>query len=75
MLQIILSLYLQSLMISAGVVIFLSLCWFVMRAIKKVDKTVQERQEVLYDLLMINVMTIPIVSFGIVGLLLILKVW
>ncbi len=73
MLQTILSLYLQSLLLAAVAVIFVSLIWFLARMIKRTDKTLQARQEVLYDLLIINVMTIPIISFGIVGILLMLK--
>ncbi|MGT2753517.1 DUF4059 family protein [Streptococcus ovis] len=75
MLQTILSLYLQGLVIATLLVIFLSACWFMMRVVKGLDKTVRERREALYDVLMMNVMTIPIVSFGIVGILLILKAW
>lgn len=73
MLQTILSLYLQSLLLAAVAVIFVSLIWFLARMIKRTDKTLQARQEVLYDLLIINVMTIPVISFGIVGILLMLK--
>lgn len=73
MMKIILSLYLQSLLITSGLVIVLSLVWFVSRAMKGKDKTVQERRQVLIDLLMINAMTIPILSFGVVGILIMLK--
>ncbi|MGT2950405.1 hypothetical protein BU202_04455 [Streptococcus cuniculi] len=74
MLQTILGLYVKSLLIAAVVVVFLSISWFLLRLVKKKDKTIQERQEVLFDLLIINVMTIPILSFGIVGILLMLRV-
>ncbi len=73
MMKIILSLYLQSLLITSGLVVGLSLVWLVRRAIKGKDKTVQERRQVLVDLLMINAMTIPILSFGVVGILIMLK--
>lgn len=75
MLQIILSLYLQALVIAAMLVVTISAIWFMLRVAKGVDKTIQERHAALYDILMINVMIIPIVSFGIVGILLILKAW
>ena len=75
MLQTILSLYLQGLLYSAIAMIVASLFWFLMRASKGVDKTQQERREFLYDLLIINVMTIPIFAFGIIGILLIVKAW
>ena len=75
MLQTILSLYLQGLLYSAIAMIVASLVWFLMRTSKGVDKTQQERREFLYDLLIINVMTIPIFAFGIIGILLIVKAW
>lgn len=74
MLQTILSLYLQGLLIAAVMVILLSVAWFLRRVIKRMDKTAAERQQVLYDLVMINIMTIPIVSFGVVGILVMLQV-
>ena len=75
MLQTILSLYLRGLLYSAIAMSLASLIWFVIRASKGVDRTQQERREFLYDLLIINVMTIPIIAFGIIGILLIVKVW
>ncbi|HEL2575276.1 DUF4059 family protein [Streptococcus sp. P25B114] len=73
MLQSILSNYLQGLLIATIIVVLLSLIWFLIRALKNRDKTYQERQEFLYDLLLINIMTIPILAFGIVAILLMLK--
>lgn len=73
MLQNILSFYLQGLLIASIFVIFSSLVWFVLRGTKGEDQSLQARQELLFDLLMINVMTIPIVAFGIVGILLMFK--
>ena len=73
MLQSILSNYLQGLLIATIIVVLLSLIWFLIRALKIRDKTYQERQEFLYDLLLINIMTIPILAFGIVAILLMLK--
>ncbi|HEL1584575.1 TPA: DUF4059 family protein [Streptococcus suis] len=73
MLQIILGLYLQSLLISTGIVVFVSLCALFLRLVREIDKTRQERQEFLFDLLTIIVMTIPILSFGVVGILLMLR--
>ncbi|CYU19495.1 DUF4059 family protein [Streptococcus suis] len=73
MLQNILSFYLQGLLIASLLIITSSLVWFIWRATKGMDKTLQERQDFLFDLLMINVMTIPIVAFGVVGILLMFK--
>ncbi|CQR25789.1 membrane protein [Streptococcus varani] len=75
MLQTILSLYLQSLLFSAIAIVMTSLIWFVFRASKGLDRTLDERKDFLYDLLIINVMTIPIFAFGIIGILLMVKAW
>ena len=75
MLQTILSLYLESLLFSAIAMVLFSLVWFVMRASKGVDQSQNEKREFLYDLLIINVMTIPIFAFGIIGLILIVRAW
>lgn len=74
MLQTILGLYMKSLLIATVLVVIASTGWFLFRLLKKKDKTHQDRQEVLFDLLIINVMTIPILSFGIVGILLMARV-
>ncbi|HEM3598800.1 TPA: DUF4059 family protein [Streptococcus suis] len=74
MLQNILSFYLQGLLIATIFVIVISFIWFLIRASKSVDKTLQERYDFLFDLLMINVMTIPIVAFGVVSIILMIKV-
>lgn len=73
MLQTILSFYFQSLLFSAIIVILMSLIWFTSRAGKGLDRTADERHQFLVDLLIINVMTIPILAFGIVGILIMLK--
>ncbi|MBO4107878.1 DUF4059 family protein [Streptococcus suis] len=69
----ILGLYLQSLVLTIVFMVVLSGFWFLGRMIRRADKTVQERQDALYDLMMINVMTIPILSFAVLGVLLMLK--
>ena len=66
-------LYLESLLITALLVgSFLGL-WIGLRAVRRVDKTVRDRQAHLYDMLLIEVMTIPILSFAMMGILLVLK--
>lgn len=66
-------LYLESLLITALLVgSFLGL-WIGLRAVRRVDKTVRDRQVHLYDMLLIAVMTIPILSFAMIGILLVLK--
>ncbi|HBJ54117.1 MAG TPA: DUF4059 domain-containing protein [Streptococcus sp.] len=65
--------YLESLLITALLVgSFLGL-WIGLRAVRRVDKTIKERQAHLYDMLLIAVMTIPILSFAMMGILLILR--
>ena len=66
-------LYLESLLITALLVgSFLGL-WIGLRAVRRVDKTVRDRQAPLYDMFLIAVMTIPILSFAMMGILLVLK--
>ncbi|MCP1639814.1 DUF4059 family protein [Streptococcus gallinaceus] len=74
MLQTILGFYLQSLLFSAIIVVVMSLIWFARRAGKGLDQTVNDRRQFLIDLLMINIMTIPILAFGIVGILIMFRV-
>ncbi|HEM4266335.1 TPA: DUF4059 family protein [Streptococcus suis] len=73
MLQNILSFYLQGLLVATVLDIVISLMYFVFRAGRKIDRTPQERQDFIFDLLMINVMTIPILAFGVMGILLMFK--
>lgn len=66
-------LYLESLLITTLLVgSFLGLC-IGLRALQRVDKTIKNRQAHLYDMLLIAVMTIPILSFAMMGILLVLK--
>ncbi len=73
MLHTLVSFYLQGLLLATIFVFIAGLAYMVSRAYKKVDKTARERQEVLYDILMICILTIPIFSFAFMALLLVLK--
>ncbi|WP_105128413.1 DUF4059 family protein [Streptococcus suis] len=73
MLQNILSFYLQGLVIAAIVVVLFNICWFLVHLYKKTDTSFQERQDFLFDLLLISVMSTPIIAFGVVAILLMLK--
>ncbi|MDG4516191.1 DUF4059 family protein [Streptococcus suis] len=73
MLQNILSFYLQGLVIAAIVVVLFNICWFLVHLSKKTDTSFQERQDFLFDLLLISVMTTPIIAFGVAAILLMLK--
>lgn len=65
MLQQIFSLYLQSLLLTSFIVGGLSGVWIIARMASRKDKTVKARQAHLFDVLMIDIMTIPILSFEI----------
>ncbi|AXJ12337.1 DUF4059 family protein [Streptococcus pluranimalium] len=73
MLHTLVSFYLQGLLLAAIVVFITGLAYMVNRAFKKVDKTAREKQEVLYDVLMICILTTPIFSFAFMALLLVIK--
>ncbi|MGT2934065.1 DUF4059 family protein [Streptococcus catagoni] len=67
------SLYLQGLLLSAITVLVASLVWIFCRAKRKKDKTVLERQAFLYEMIMISILLIPILSFAFMSILLVLK--
>lgn len=73
MLQTLISFYLQGLLLATVFVFVTGLIYMINRAYKNVDKTARERQEVLYDVLMISVLTVPIFSFAFMALLLVIK--
>jgi len=47
--------------------------WNFWRANRKYDKTAKERQAFLYDILMISIMVIPVLSFAFMAILLMFK--
>ncbi|MDO4667165.1 MAG: DUF4059 family protein [Streptococcus sp.] len=66
-------LYIESLIYTTIGVVILSGLWIIFRMIRRKDKTVKERQNHLYDVLLIDIMTIPILSFATLGLLIVLR--
>ena len=67
------ALYLERLVLTIlMVLIFLGL-WIGLRALSGVDKTAKARQAHLYDMIMIGVLTIPVLSFATMSILLVLK--
>lgn len=67
------SLYLQGLFLSICLVLGICLIWILLRARSKKDKSAIEKQAFLYDMLMIAILLIPIVSFAVMSILLVLK--
>ena len=65
--------YVQGLMLSIVTVFIVGSLWMVWRAVRKLDKTVKARQAILYETLMIAVMTAPILSFAYMAILLMMK--
>lgn len=73
MLNDILMLYMQSLlitMIAVTIVAVLSLGWWVSR---KRDQDLKERRAYLYDVLLMAITTTPILSFAVMGLILMVR--
>lgn len=66
-------LYFQSLLLTTLLVVLFLGIWIGLRAISGVDKTAKARQAHLYDMIMIGVLTIPVLSFAMMGLLLVFK--
>ncbi|MCO4635899.1 hypothetical protein Si034_00809 [Streptococcus infantarius subsp. infantarius] len=67
------SLYIQGLLLSIISVFLVGIFWNFWRARRKYDKTAKERQAFLYDVLMMSIMTIPVLSFTFMAILLMFK--
>lgn len=67
------SLYFQSLVLTMLLVLIVLGLWIGLRALSGVDKTAKARQAHLYDMIMIGVLTIPVLSFATMSILLVLK--
>ena len=67
------ALYLESLVLTILLVLVVLGIWIGLRALSGVDKTAKERQALLYDMIMIGVLTIPVLSFATMSILLVLK--
>ncbi|WP_159542840.1 DUF4059 family protein [Streptococcus halichoeri] len=73
MLQQIFSLYIQGLLIATFLVVAICALWTFVRVCTKKDKTAQERQAFLLDMVLITILVIPILSFAIMSILLVGK--
>ncbi|MDV5977398.1 UNVERIFIED_CONTAM: DUF4059 family protein [Streptococcus canis] len=67
------SLYLKGLILSSVTMVSICLLWTLWRAKTKKDKTLVERQAFLYEMLMVAILTIPILSFAFMSILVVLK--
>ncbi|HEQ4770114.1 TPA: DUF4059 family protein [Streptococcus pyogenes] len=67
------SLYVKGLILSSLTMILICLIWTLWRAKTKRDKTLIERQAFLYEMLMVAILTIPILSFAFMSVLVVIK--
>ena len=67
------SLYFESLILTTILVLIFLGIWIGLRAMSGVDKTAKARQAHLYDMIMIGVLIIPVLSFATMSILLVLK--
>ena len=73
MLKQIFSLYIESLLLTTALIGGLSGILILARMASRKDKTAKARQAHLFDVLLIDIMTRPILSFAVMGILLVLK--
>ncbi|HGI6179302.1 TPA: DUF4059 family protein [Streptococcus pneumoniae] len=67
------SLYFESLILTTILVLIFLGIWIGLRAMSGVDKTAKARQAYLYDMIMIGVLVVPVLSFAVMSLILVFK--
>ena len=67
------SLYFESLILTTILVLIFLGIWIGLRAMSGVDKTAKARQVHLYDMIMIGILVVPVLSFAVMSLLLVFK--
>ena len=67
------ALYLESQVLTILLVLVVLAIWIGLRALSGVDKTAKERQAHLYDMIMIGVLVVPVLSFAVMSLILVFK--
>ncbi|HEP1494012.1 membrane protein [Streptococcus pyogenes] len=67
------SLYVKGLILSSLTMMLICLIWTLWRAKTKRDKTLIERQAFLYEMLMVAILIIPILSFAFMSILVVIK--
>lgn len=65
--------YIQGLVAAIIFTIVALIVWLTYRALKEKDKTVRERQNALYDGIMMVMVSIPILSFAFLAIIIIIK--
>ncbi|HHJ9843566.1 TPA: DUF4059 family protein, partial [Streptococcus pyogenes] len=63
----------KGLILSSLTMMLICLIWTLWRAKTKRDKTLIERQAFLYEMLMVAILTIPILSFAFMSILVVIK--
>lgn len=66
-------LYLQGLLLSTLTILALTLSWLSFRNYKKLDKTAEAHKQILFEALVIGLVTIPILAFAFMAILLMMK--
>lgn len=66
-------LYLQGLIVSSLTVLLISAAWIFYRALRRKDKTSKERLSILYEALLMDLVTIPILAFAYMAIILMLQ--
>ena len=67
------SLYFESLILTTLLVSIVLGIWTGLRLLSRVDKTPKARQTHFYDMIMIGILVIPVLSFAVMSLLLVFK--
>lgn len=66
-------LYLQGLLLATVTALVAMVFWLGYRAYKKLDKTIAQRQQLLYEAFLMSLMTIPVLAFAFMAILLMMK--
>ena len=67
------SLYFESLILTALLVSIVLGIWIGLRTMSGVDKSAKARQAYFYEMIMIGVLVVPVLSFAVMSLLLLFK--
>lgn len=70
----VLQLYLQGLLISAVTVLILGALYAFAYLVRNTDKPWYVRRNRIFDLILVDLLTIPVLSFAVLGLLIILRI-